>query len=61
VAAAAVRSFAEAVDPLVEARTELAREIRYALAEWHVHGDDELRGRLLQLLETLALLVRVRG
>jgi hypothetical protein len=57
----AVRSFAEAVDPLVEARTELVREIRRVLVEWHVHAGDEQRGRLLQLLEDLALLVRVRG
>jgi hypothetical protein len=57
----AVRSFAETVDPLVEARTELVREIRQLLVEWHVHRSDEGRGRLLQLLEDLALLVRVRG
>lgn len=58
---AVVVSFAEAVDPLLEARRELVREIRDVLERYNVHAADEDRGRLLQLLEDLALLVRVRG
>jgi hypothetical protein len=53
-------SFAEAVEftPLFEARRELVREAQHWLGEWEQHRRDEDRGRLLQALETLALLVR---
>lgn len=56
-----VVSFAEAVDPLLEARRELVREIRSVLERFEQHDRDEDRGRLLQLLDDLALLVRLRG
>ena len=55
---AAARSFAEVVDPLSETRLELVREIRHTLARYEQHRRDEDRGRLLQLLDDLALLVR---
>lgn len=54
-------SFAESVDPLLEARRELVRELAAVLARFECHDADEDRGRLLQLLDDLALLVRVRG
>lgn len=52
-------SFAEAVEPapLAEARAELIREARHWLCEFERHRRDEDRGRLLQTLDVLALLV----
>ena len=55
----AARSFAEMVDPtpLAETRRELLREANHWLREWERHRDGEARGRLLQALDVLALLV----
>lgn len=57
---AAPPSFAEvaAGTPLVETRRELVREASHWLGEFERHRRHEDRGRLLQTLETLALLVR---
>jgi hypothetical protein len=54
------QGFAVAVEgaPLVEARREQIREAQHWLTEWERHRRDEDRGRLLQSLDTLALLVR---
>jgi hypothetical protein len=51
--------FAEAVEPtaLAELRSELLREANHWLGLWERHRLDEHRGRLLQVLETLALVV----
>lgn len=53
-------SFAVAVEPiaLVEGRRELLREAQHWLGVWERNRDAEARGRLLQSLEALALLVR---
>lgn len=52
-------SFAAAVDGrAVETRRELLREAQYWLTEWEHHRREEHLGRLLQTLDTIALLVR---
>jgi hypothetical protein len=57
--AASVRSFAEAVAPtvLIESRIELLRGAQHYLREWERTRDDVTRGRLLQVLDDLAVLV----
>jgi hypothetical protein len=59
-AAVAPAGFAETVEPteLREPRHELVREAQHWLTEWERHRRDEDRGRLLQVLDVLALLVR---
>lgn len=56
-------SFALAVEPieLVEGRRDLVREVQHWLGVWERTRDPEARGRLLQSLEVLALLVRAAG
>lgn len=53
-------SFATATEPveLLESRRELVREVQWWLSEWERSRDPEARGRLLQSLDVLALLVR---
>lgn len=53
------RSFAAATEPieLREGRTELVREAAYWLTVWTESRDAEARGRLLQSLDALRLLV----
>lgn len=53
-------SFALAVEPveLVETRRELVREVQHWLAVWENSRSEEVRGRLVQSLEVLALLVK---
>lgn len=53
------RSFAEQVEDATvrEVRRELFREAQHWLTEWERHRDDLARGRFLQSLDTLALLV----
>lgn len=53
-------SFALAVEPveLVEARRELVREVQHWLTAWERGRGEQARGRLLQSLDVLALLVR---
>lgn len=59
----AVRSFAQVVEPapLAESRRELVREAQHWLGEWEIHRTDEDRGRLLQTLDVLSLLVRAEA
>lgn len=59
-AGSASRSFALAVEPieLVETRRELLREAQLWLTRWEQSRDAEARGRLLQSLDVLAMLVR---
>ena len=54
------RSFALDVEPaeLVELRRELVREVQFWLTEWEQGRADEAKGRLLQSLELLALVIR---
>lgn len=54
------RSFALAVEPveLVEGRRELVREVKHWLGVWETQRSEEARGRLVQCLELLALLVK---
>ena len=56
-------SFAVAVEQieLVEGRRELVREVRHWLGVWERTRNEEARGRLVQSLELLALLVRGAG
>lgn len=53
-------SFALAVEPieLVEGRRELVREVQHWLGVWESQRSAEARGRLVQCLELLALLVK---
>jgi hypothetical protein len=53
-------SFALAVEPveLVETRRELVREVQHWLGIWENSRSEEVRGRLVQSLEVLALLVK---
>lgn len=56
-------SFALAVEPieLVEGRRELVREANHWLGEWERNRSEEARWRLVQVLETLAMVVRGGG
>ena len=53
-------SFALAVEPveLVETRRELVREVQWWLGVWEQSRTEEARGRLVQSLEVLALLLK---
>lgn len=53
-------SFALDVEPieLVETRRELVREVQWWLGVWERSRTEEARGRLVQSLEVLALLLR---
>jgi hypothetical protein len=58
----AVATFAEAVDRVDgELRRELLREAQHWLGEWERARTEEARGRLLQALEDLALLIRAQA
>lgn len=60
---AAASSFARAVEPapLAESRRELVREAQHWLGEWETHRTEEDRGRLLQTLDVLSLLIRAEA
>lgn len=53
-------SFALEVEPieLVEGRRELVREVQHWLGVWERSRTEEARGRLVQSLEVLSLLLR---
>lgn len=56
-------SFALAMEPveLVEVRRELVREVQLWLYKWERSRSAEARGRLLQSLDVLGMLIRGAG